>query len=503
LEKLAISGLLSLSGIDTKPMTRVQMAYKIKEAMDNIEEENIPYYLSLDREHITYLQDILYKLINEFRQELILIGATAAQIHPEGEKSKLEKIFDLNIGAPIKTEHRFVSVNSRSDMLLENENGLRLEDGYNLRTRAYPWMNVLDTLTFSAKPVLRITEDGANLSLDEGAAKLSLFNVELSVAKSAMWWGPGFHGAMLMSNNAEPLSLVRIRSINNFELPWVFSNMGSFGVHFFLSELEEDRNVREPKFAGLRIEYSPLPYLCLGASRAAIMGGRDRPKLRAKDYWKIFTARSKDEFTSGEAKRTDTDQLAAFDAKFIIPLRSEARIASGLEVYCEWAGEDRFSFWENESPGLLTGFFLTDLFRDQGTDVRFEYAKNKPAWYTHGLYNASGAGTAYTYKGEIMGHHMGGDADSVFFRISKDVPFLITPYFDSVKVGAELDRERHRLNDPIQEEKVEVAFDTSWAHSSTLFFSLRYEFEKYKNFDYVSGKSAENHIFLAEVDMKF
>ncbi|NQU74054.1 MAG: hypothetical protein HQ547_05045 [Candidatus Omnitrophica bacterium] len=500
---MAISGLLSLSGIDTKPMTRVQMAYKIKEAMDNIEEEKIPYYLSLDREHIIYLQNILYKLIDEFRQELILIGVTTAQTHPEVEKSKLEKIFDFNIGAPVRTEHRFVNVNSGSDMLLENENGIRLEDGYNLRTRAYPWMNVLDTFTFSARPVLRITENDTEISLDEGAAKLSLFNVELSLAKSAMWWGPGFHGAMLMSNNAKPLSLVRIRSINNFKLPWVFSNMGSFGVNFFASKLEEDRNIREPKFVGLRIEYSPLPYLCLGANRTSIMGGKDRPKLDLGDYWKIFMARSADEFSPGEIRKTDTDQLASFDIKFTMPLRPEVRIASGLEVYAEWAGEDRFSFWENESPGLLAGFFLTDLFRDKGTDLRFEYAKNKPAWYRHGLYNASVSGTAYTYEGEIMGHHMGGDADSIFFRISKDVPFLTTPYFDSVKVGAQIDRERHRLNDPIQEEKVEVAFDTSWAHSSTLFFSLRYEFEKYKNFDYVSGKGSENHIFLAEVDMKF
>ena len=503
IEKLAVAGLLGLSGLDTKPMTRIQIAHKLKEAIENIEGERIPYYLSLDRDYVIYLQSILYKLINAFREELILIGVTNVQIGSQEEKSKWEENFDFNLIFPIVTEQRFANVQPRSDVLLENENGLRLEDGYNLRTRTYSWMNMFNMLTVSARPALRITENDSEFFLDEGAVKLSLYNLEISIARSAMWWGPGFHGSMLMSNNAKPLDVARVRSINNFKLPWVFSNMGFFGANFFLSRLEEGRAIKSPKFAGLRLEYSPLPYLSLGATRAAIMGGKDRPQLQAEDYWKIFTARSKDEFSTNEVKRTDTDQLASLDAKFIIPLRPEVFIASGLELYGEWAGEDRFSFWENESPGVLIGGFLTDLLKDRGTDLRIEYAKNKPAWYTHGLYNAAGAGTAYTYKGEIMGHHMGGDSDDIFFRISKDIPFLSTPYFDSVRGGVDVDVERHKLTEPVQEKKIEVAADFLWAHSDTFCLSMRYEFEVYRDFNYVAGETSENHIFLLEGNAKF
>lgn len=504
-EKLAMEGLLGLSGLDTRPMTRVQMAYKIKEAVDNIEGESLPLHLVLDREHIEYLQTILYKLIDEFRQELVLIGVTTVQIKGEETQSRVGKFFNYNAASALKTENRYVRKKSKTDILLENENGLMLEEGYNLRTRISPWVNVFNLLTASATPAFRLTEHSTELYLDEAAGKASLFNIEIAAQKSAMWWGPGYHGSMLLSNNAKPLNLVRARSIQPFQLPWVFKNLGFFGANFFISKLEKDRAIGEPAFSGLRLEWSPLPYISFGASRTAIMGGKGRPGPDLKDYIKIFFARSKDEFTSAasEVKSSDSDQLASLDLKIVLPLRPESRIASGLEAYGEWAGEDRFSFWENESPGFLMGFFLTDILRDKGTDLRVEYAKNKPAWYNHGIYNAAGTGTAYTYEGAIMGHNMGSDADDLFFRISKELTFLSTPYFDTVKAGAQLDFERHGLSLSVMEKKTEFAADILWTHAGEVGLSLAYELENYKNFQFTSGKSSKNHIVLLKADIKF
>jgi len=503
-EKLAMAGMVGISGLDTKPMTRIQMAYKIAEAINNIENEEIPDSLSMDRGYVEYLQVFLYKLISEFRAELILIGVTSAQIKDSDEETRIDKYFGYNIGSPVVSEHRFVSVRGRKDLLLENENGLRLEDGYNLRTRAYPWINALNCLTVSAVPALRISGGNTALFLDEAAAKVTLFNVEFALAKSAMRWGPGFHGAMLVSNNAQPLNLVKIRSVNNFYLPWVFSNLGSFGVNFFVSRLEKDRVYPKPDFAGLRLEWTPLPYFTVAANRTDIMGGKGRPHLTFSDYWKVFRASGKDEFSGTEIKKTDTDQLASFDAKFLVPFGPQSGAASGMELYFEWAGEDRFAFWENESPGYLIGAFFMDIFRDRGTDFRVEYARTKPAWYNHGIYNAqTGSTAAYTYKDEIMGHHMGGDSDDLFLRISKQMPFLKTPYFDSVKMGAQLDIERHNLSGAVQEKLYECAFDILWAHSDALHFLISYELEYYRDVESVSAKDAKNHIVTAELNMKF
>jgi hypothetical protein len=293
--------------------------------------------------------------------------------------------------------------------------------------------------------------------------------------------------------------------VSPFAFPWVFEHLGFFGVNFFISKLEKDRAIEKPTFAGLRLEWTPLPYLSLGASRTAIMNGKGRPKPRFKDYIKIFFARSKDEFTSAasETKSSDSDQLASLDLRFTMPLKPEFRAASAMEMYGEWSGEDRFSFWENESPGFLMGLFLTDLLRNKGTDFRVEYAKNKPGWYNHGFYNAAGTGTAYTYKSEIMGHHMGGDADDLFFRISKELRFLSMPYFNRFKIGSQIDFERHGLSEGIQEKLVEFKADLTLFHSDTLSLFFGYELEDYRNFTKVSGLKSRNHIFSVNLDFEF
>lgn len=506
IERLVIAGLMSVSGTDTKPMTRVQMACKIKEAVDNIEGENLPPYLALDRDYTEYLQQILYKLINEYRYELVLIGVTSARLKGEDEATFLEKLpVNYNAIFPVETEHRVASVKERDDVLLENENGLRLQRGYNARVRGNSYINFYNHFTVSGRPEFLANDKDTALLWEEAAGKVSWFNLEAAIEKSSMWWGPGFHGSMLLSNNAEPLGLVRIRTVNDFALPGVFKRIGLFGVNFFVSRLEDQRQVPVPKFAGLRIEYAPIPRLTLAANRTSILGGRGRPKLRLSDYWKIFVARTKDEFLTGtsEDKATNTDQLASFDAKFVMPLKPQMRIATGLEAYAEWAGEDKFSFWENESQGYLVGLFLVNILRDKGTDFRVEYARNKPGWYNHGIFNQSGAYTAYTYKNEIIGHHMGGDADDLFLRLSKDIQFLNTPFFDAVKGAGYMDLERHRLTETVTEKKTEVGFDITWAHLDSVSLLLGYEFEYYDNFDLEAGNKARNHIFTAETNIKF
>lgn len=501
-EKLAIAGLLSISGIESKPLTRVQFAYKIKEAIDNIENERLPRQLGLDREYEEYLQNFLYKLIDEFRDELISIGVSVVQIKPQSQ-SGINRFLDVNLFWPVEVEHRYGSFDTVKDVLLENENGLRISEGYNLRARSESWLNILKLISLSARVSVKATKNETEVYLDEAGVSLSLFNTIISAQRSAMWWGPGYHGAMLMSNNARPLELVRIKNVRPFALPGQLKHIGRFEINFFISKLGKDRKIPEPNIIGLRIDYAPLPYLNLGASRVIIAGGKGRPKPHLRDYWKMFMARSKDEFSEGQIKRTDTDQLASLDIAFMLPMSPSNPLLSGLKAYFEWSGEDRFSFWENESPGLLIGLFLTDLFRDEGTDIRIEYAKNKPAWYNHGIYNASGTATAYTYKGEIIGHHMGGDADDLFFRISKHLPFLSTPYFDAVEVGAQIDFERHKLSLPQQEKKTEVVFDVVCSHSNDISISFRYELERYKNYNLVTGSTAKNHIVLLEGTFRF
>jgi len=49
-------------------------------------------------------------------------------------------------------------------------------------------------------------------------------------------------------------------------------------------------------------------------------------------------------------QKIDLDQLASFDAKLLIPLDPRIPVASAMELYGEWAGEDNLPFMKTNLP---------------------------------------------------------------------------------------------------------------------------------------------------------
>ena len=41
-------------------------------------------------------------------------------------------------------------------------------------------------------------------------ASVEALGIELTAGRESLWWGPGHHGALLASNNAEPISMLRL-----------------------------------------------------------------------------------------------------------------------------------------------------------------------------------------------------------------------------------------------------------------------------------------------------
>src|SRR5436305_991782 len=78
--------------------------------------------------------------------------------------------------------------------------------------------------------------------LATGYAKFTLYNVELLVGRDSLAWGPGYHNALLLSNNAAPLDQIRVGAAEPFLLPWIGKWVGPTKVLFFLAQLEERRD---------------------------------------------------------------------------------------------------------------------------------------------------------------------------------------------------------------------------------------------------------------------
>jgi len=411
IDKLIGQGLIDGSMMTTKPVSRFEMARHIAEADEKFQRLNSSNEI---------IAGILERLKKEFEPELATIGAV------DGKPI-------LDFAKPIEDPYlKYVYAKSTPD--IENIRGDQFDKGSNARIGFATRGQLFDIAGFYLHPeypsssagtspeaeqiytdahvsssFLRSSED-KELKLVEGYGKLMLGKFEVEVGKDSMWWGPGYHGSMLMSNNAEPFTMIKLSTPTPVSLPWIFQGLGPFKLVWFLTQLEEDRPIPRPNLTGVRISFKPHPAVELGLSRAMIFGGEGRPAYSFGDYLKAFTGNN--ESLSGNK---ENDQLGGFDASVLLPVEW-LMPAKTVKLYTDWVGED-------ESGGLpidwgrLYGAKIFDIFGTGKTDLTVEYANDhthKPnEFYTHWLYKAG-----YTYNGRVIGHFMGTDSEDLFFRLT-------------------------------------------------------------------------------------
>ncbi|MGH9580872.1 MAG: capsule assembly Wzi family protein, partial [Terriglobales bacterium] len=68
-------------------------------------------------------------------------------------------------------------------------------------------------------------------------ASVTLKNMQISVGKQSLWWGPGTSNALIFSNNAEPIYMVRIARVEPFKLPSFLGVLGPAKTEFFFGKL--------------------------------------------------------------------------------------------------------------------------------------------------------------------------------------------------------------------------------------------------------------------------
>jgi hypothetical protein len=102
-----------------------------------------------------------------------------------------------------------------------------------------------------ANPEFRYSEDYTDVKAKTIYGLISLFGLDLIAGKDSQWWGPGYHGSLLLSNNPEPLKIVKLTNPEPVILPWIFKYLGPFRFVAFVTRLENDRtDVAEPIFGG-------------------------------------------------------------------------------------------------------------------------------------------------------------------------------------------------------------------------------------------------------------
>jgi len=281
-------------------------------------------------------------------------------------------------------------IKASSHALVYNNGGIEPEEGAN----AYADFVVeggLGPLSMHVNPLF--TVDGqARGEVHRGWLRLGLLGLDIEAGKIGLWWGQGYHGGLFLTSKAEPLPMVRVTNPSPALLPWVFGRLGPFRLDLFAARLEEGRDIPEPYFTGMRVNFKPHPALEVGLTRTIILGGRGRPGVTPERLAKILFGGNR------ELGEDLSNSITGMDLRLTLP---------GVQLYGELGGED-------EAGGLPFEFaYLAGLFvAVPGTsiDFRVEYADiTNTLWYRHSLYSSG-----YTYRGRILGHHAGRGARDVF-----------------------------------------------------------------------------------------
>ncbi len=380
-----------------------------------------------------------------------------------------------------------------------NNEGINYGRGSNVLVQFQSHARLWKAFSFFIEPALiynnhdyrHFYNSDAELFLQRGYVKLNLLNFEIQAGRDSLWWGPCYHGSLLMSNNAKPFDMIKLSNPEPVFLPWVFSYLGPFQFNLIFSQLDDVRSGTEkvnPFLYGLRLGIKPHPYLELGATHLVMFGGPGRRDLSAGDYLKTLYSN-----TNLDGELTDSNQQFAADITLTLPnIKKYILLADGLKLYFEWGGEDQ-GYPPDRRAGI-GGFALFKPFGLEKAILRGEYARISPGsvpgcWYTHRFW-------PMRYDGRVFGHHAGTDSDDIFVEWSQSIGPL------SYKLS--FDRERSGIETRIYTQtKNQYAAEVGYRFNHNIKVSLQYAYEDIDNFSYVQNRHEKNHFFGTTASFDF
>jgi len=236
--------------------------------------------------------------------------------------------------------------------------------------------------------------------VEETSLRLGWPQATLEAGRFSVWYGPGRHGALLFTTNAEPMIGVRIRNPRPIAFPKAVDFLGAFQYDFFMARIDTGGPYPDSLVSGMRLALKPNRYLEIGASRALHFGG-DGQDESFSTFWDVLTGQRE------SAGNTPVgNSLASIDLKVHLPIPAQPVV-----LYGEWGGEDQSQPFVFTRHAWFAGIFLPSIGTFRKADLRAEGGTTitdvPHVWYQHGQY-------PHQYNGQILGHPMGTDARNLF-----------------------------------------------------------------------------------------
>jgi membrane-associated phospholipid phosphatase len=412
LERLAALRLINVQFLGMRPWTRLECARLVQEA----EDARSDGYLGS-----ATASNSIPVLESEFASELdVLAGGSNRQVKLESVSTRLLGLR----GQPLADSYHF-------GQTLINDFGRPYQEGFNNSTGfsgyatagrysiyvrgeyqhapagpAYS-LPVRQAIAIAdanpvqpAQPVAEVDQ----YRLLDSYVGVNLESWQLTFGKQSLWWGPGEGGALLLSDNAEPIYMFRASRITPFSLPWPFRWMGPIKVDLFFGKLSGNEFPPRPVIHGEKISFKPTRNLELGFSRTVELGGVGRP-LTLGAFWNSYTS-----VTSSASETPATDpgkRSGGFDLSYRLPF-----VRDWLTLYADLlADDDPSPLAAPRRAGIHSGIYMPRIPGVPKLDLRVEavYTDNPTSRSKGGkyIYWDSFYHDLYTNKKNIIGSWIG------------------------------------------------------------------------------------------------
>lgn len=252
--------------------------------------------------------------------------------------------------------------------------------------------------------------DGEDIRADGSVVGIVLDNYSLTVNTLERWWGPGWDGSLILSNNARPIPALSLdRNFPKpFESRWL-KWIGPWDLSMHFGQMESDRVVPDAQFFGMRFNFKPLPSLEIGLSRTAQWCGEGRP-CNLETFGDLLLGRDNIGDDNIGASNEPGNQLAGFDFRWATRV-----FGAPMAIYGQFIGEDEAGGLPSRYLGQI-GLEGTGAWRDQWSYRWFtEYASTKCRFYetdefNNCAYNNGIYQTGYRYRGRTIGHGLDNDS---------------------------------------------------------------------------------------------
>jgi hypothetical protein len=485
LEKLESFGLIDSALAGTKPYSRLEAARLVGEAMNRwrqtADQGKFPRFAR--DEMIPFL---LQELEREFKGELIergdLIGTQPGTYWKFVDEINLR--YQYQSDDPV-SRPQGGNPSTHKIYPIYNNDGIAYRESNNFTADLQGEIRLWNHLSLFYRPIVKVFEDeDTKVDLRQGYGKLEAWNLELEVGRDQLWWGPGGHGSLLMTNNARSFDLVKLSTLS---LP----NPAPVALKFNLvvSQMDNDApSIEEPTLVGMRFDLKPHPIIELGVSYPTIFDGEGRKSLDFEDYLTVLFGSSNKSGTKAESNKQISLDLSLRwpNMDRVLPLAKSAKL------YGEVGAEDHGVLPDRRAYIVGLGFY--DLFLLGRMDFKVEYANTSPtsnptAWYVHPEYPP-------LFHDRIFGHHVGSNADDIFARLSFSI-------LKNLALGVDFDLETQGNLEAQTTKSYQTGLDLDININQWVSVFARYIYERFEDRDQIAGGTKDHHLGGMEVRIKF